>query len=71
MTESAAGDDVVGGTLDVFRTTGSDVVPPIASSFALDGTIEKAATSTTAVAAITSANQIPEYRWHRHWLDDD
>ena len=55
--ESAAGDDVVGGTLDVFRTIDSDVVPPIASSFALNGTIEKAATSTTAVA-ITSANQI-------------
>ena len=55
--ESAAGDDVVGGTLDVFRTTDSDVVPPIASSSALNGTIEKAATSTTAVA-ITSANQI-------------
>src|SRR5262245_15703145 len=33
------------------------VVPPIVSSFASDGTIEKAATSTTAVA-ITSANQI-------------
>ena len=55
--KSAAGDDVVGGTLDVFRTIDSDVVPPIASSSALNGTIEKAATSTTAVA-ITSANQI-------------
>ena len=57
--ESAAGGDVVGGTLDVFRTTDSSVVPPIASSSALNGTIEKAATSTTAVAAITSANQNP------------
>src|SRR5262245_41269686 len=47
---SAAGDDVFSGTLDI--------VPPIASSFALNGTIENAATSTTAVAAITSANQI-------------
>jgi large repetitive protein len=55
--ESAGGGDVVGGTLDVFRTTDSSVVPPIASSSALNGTAEKAATSTTAVAAITSANQ--------------
>ena len=46
--KSAAGDDVVGGTLDVFGTIDSDVAPPIASSFAFDGTIEDATTSATA-----------------------
>src|SRR5262249_13161942 len=56
--ESSAGDDVVGDTLDVFGTIDSDVVPPIASSFASDVTIESAATSTAAVGT-TSANQIP------------
>ena len=68
--ESAAGDDVVGGTLDVFRTIDSDVVPPIVSSFASDVTIENAATSTTAVAH-HQRQPDTEYRWHRHWLDDD
>src|SRR5262245_5938520 len=53
---SAAGDDVVGGTLDVLRTIDSDVVPPTASSFASDLKIESAATSATGVA-ITSADQ--------------
>ena len=50
---------------DPFAITGTvnaaaaaPVVPPIVSSLASDVTIEKAATSTTAVA-ITSANQIP------------
>ena len=39
--ELAGGGDVVGGTLDVFRTIDDNVVPPIASSSDLNGTAER------------------------------